>query len=305
MNKTVSTIVVLGVGFLIGHLTRHAPVSAQPTPCDNERFYSADYDDDGKVCGSVADAIGLLKWCFLGDAPPQVCFEQDFTRLEEDLARCEAELQRCSEQLVACKDLPNSFEEELQRCGEQLAACKELPNSCQAELHACQSSKAQLPDTGQTTCIDDGGNVVDCTVATCPGQDGNYASGCPSEDRFKDNGDGTVTDTCTGLMWQKDSGINGDVITWCAALGYCENLELGGHDDWRLPNVRELQSLVDYGRGNPSINPVFDVLATAYWTSTFGAAVPEGAWIVRFSGGIVGFVGRDFLCHVRAVRSVP
>ncbi len=83
-----------------------------------------------------------------------------------------------------------------------------------------------------------------------PGQDGFYQAGCPIEGRFVDNGDGTVTDTCTGLMWQKDTAdVNGrrnratmqDRLNWQDALKYCESLSFAGHDDWRLPNVRELR----------------------------------------------------------------
>jgi hypothetical protein len=57
-----------------------------------------------------------------------------------------------------------------------------------------------LPATGQTKCYDSAGNEIDCTSADFPGQDGFYQAGCPSEGRFVDNDDGTVTDKCTGLM---------------------------------------------------------------------------------------------------------
>jgi hypothetical protein len=102
---------------------------------------------------------------------------------------------------------------------------------------------------------------------------------------FVDNGDpsagsgqaGTVTDLATGLMWQQtDSGIPMD---WESALGYCENLEYAGYDDWRLPNAKELQSIVDYTQApdaqnpaqqGPAIDPIFDVTETEswFWTST-------------------------------------
>ena len=63
---------------------------------------------------------------------------------------------------------------------------------------------------------------------------------------FADNGDGTVTDTATGLMWQQaDDGVARD---WGEALAYAEDLTLAGHGDWRLPNAKELQSIVDYSR---------------------------------------------------------
>jgi hypothetical protein len=94
---------------------------------------------------------------------------------------------------------------------------------------------------------------------------------------FVDNGDGTVTDRATGLMWQK--GDSRSAMDWQAALAYSAALELAGHDDWRLPNAKELQSLVDYTRAldaldparrGPAINPVFSVATPEswYWTGT-------------------------------------
>ncbi len=94
---------------------------------------------------------------------------------------------------------------------------------------------------------------------------------------FVDNGDGTIEDLATGLTWQKtDSGSTND---WQGALAYCENLELAGAGDWRLPNAKELQSIVDYSRApdaldpariGPAIDPDFEVTDTEslYWTGT-------------------------------------
>lgn len=77
-----------------------------------------------------------------------------------------------------------------------------------------------------------------------------------------DNGEGTVSDLATGLTWtQADSGYGMD---WEGALAYCESLEVSGMDDWRLPNVKELQSIVDYTRSpatssSAAIDPVFAI----------------------------------------------
>jgi len=78
-----------------------------------------------------------------------------------------------------------------------------------------------------------------------------------------DNGDGTVTDTKTGLMWQKaETGPK----TWKEALKYCEALVLAGYSDWRLPELSELKSIVDSIRDNPTVFPV--VKSYNYWSST-------------------------------------
>jgi hypothetical protein len=98
---------------------------------------------------------------------------------------------------------------------------------------------------------------------------------------FVDNNDGTITDLATGLMWQQADAGNG--YTWEEALAYAENLELAGYDDWRLPNAKELQSIVDYSlapatNGSAAIDPLFSLTSfvneagqtdySCYWTST-------------------------------------
>jgi hypothetical protein len=114
-----------------------------------------------------------------------------------------------------------------------------------------------------------------------------YVRGNPAYGRnhFVDNGDGTVTDTATGLMWQQaDSGRGMD---WAAALSYARSLRLGGRSDWRLPSAKELQSIVDYTRspdktGSAAIDPVFRASTIrneagqtdfpCYWTGTTHAS---------------------------------
>jgi len=107
---------------------------------------------------------------------------------------------------------------------------------------------------------------------------GNKAYG---KNKFVNNNNGTISDKATGLMWmQTDSGKG---LNWQQALKYAENFTFAKHSDWRLPNVKELQSIVDYKRspaitGSPAINPMFrlsSILNKAggvefpcYWTST-------------------------------------
>ena len=173
---------------------------------------------------------------------------------------------------------------------------------------AC-SSGGVLPATGQTKCYM-GVNPwaeVDCASAEFPGQDAFYQKGCPTEGRFVDNGDGTVTDNCTGLTWQQETadipGDDDNRVTWAEALRYCEDLEFAGHDDWRLPNVRELQSIVDYGRYNPAIDPVFSAESSWYWSSSSFVDFTRVAWRVSFNVGYVAHGDKLHDAHyVRAVR---
>lgn len=104
-------------------------------------------------------------------------------------------------------------------------------------------------------------------------------SGPASGQEFVDNGDGTVTDTETGLMWKKTTASN---RTWEEALTYCETLTLAGYSDWRLPNRIELQSLVDYNRITPSIDTDYfpdTKPQSRYWSST-SDIYSGGAWYV-------------------------
>jgi hypothetical protein len=90
---------------------------------------------------------------------------------------------------------------------------------------------------------------------------------------FEDNSDGTVTDTATGLIWQQDD--SGVAMDWEDALSYAENLELAGYDDWRLPNVKELQSIVDYTHSPNAIDP--DDLGPAIDSNFFNITeIPPG-----------------------------
>lgn len=110
------------------------------------------------------------------------------------------------------------------------------------------------------------------------------------ENNFKDMRDGTITDEATGLIWMKidsgklKAGENKDgKMNWEEALAWADKLEYAGHKDWRLPNVKELQSLVDYKRApkitrSPSINRIFNLSNIKdaagnsnfpfYWTGT-------------------------------------
>jgi hypothetical protein len=89
---------------------------------------------------------------------------------------------------------------------------------------------------------------------------------------FADNGDGTVSDAVTGLMWQQK--LDYETYQWVESIQYCESLELAGHDDWRLPNVKEGVSIVDYNSHAPTIDPEFFPNTPSdrfFWLSTSDA----------------------------------
>lgn len=120
---------------------------------------------------------------------------------------------------------------------------------------------------------------------------------------YSKNGE-VVTDDQSGLMWQDNSDTASKKMNWSSAIGYCEDLELGGHTDWRLPNLRELKSVVDRSRYMPAINPVFMYkVSDWYWSSTTYANGTNGAWLVHFGSGDDSYNGnKDDSYYVRCVR---
>lgn len=122
---------------------------------------------------------------------------------------------------------------------------------------------------------------------------------------FVDNGDGTITDQATSLTWmQGDSGAG---LTWGDSLQYCEALSLGGADDWRLPNIKELHSIVDYTRspdvtGSAAIDPLF---ATSSITNEAGQADFPYYWSSTTHMTYVGTVNHaDYISFGRALGNM-
>lgn len=115
-----------------------------------------------------------------------------------------------------------------------------------------------------------------------------------------DNGNKTVTDSKTGLIWQQEEP---GAMIWGNALTYCDGLTLGGADDWRLPNVKELESLADDTLYNPSIDKTYfpNAVSSWYWSSTTDAYL-SFAWFVNFYYGSNYFVNKSDSYYVRCVR---
>lgn len=210
--------------------------------------------------------------------------------------------------------------------------------------HKHQCRPATFPATGQMapfpSDVNDGviGNFVDVP------DDGTVQAGAPL--RYRDNRNGTITDLNTRLIWEKKSDDGGlhdknNVYLWSAtAIGgepgapaqtlwdWLDDINsengsgFAGHDDWRIPNVRELQSIVDFGRAHPSVNPVFhrncvpgidaihgsctvstqEIPGAFYLTSTTDAEGVNGVRSVSFSVGNTQTALKLDALPVRAVR---
>jgi hypothetical protein len=211
-------------------------------------------------------------------------------------------------------------------------ASKSFGNHVRAVRHATPPPSScpatGLPATGQM-------------ISYGPGSDGDVQAGAALS--YVDNGDGTITDLNTGLIWEKKDDSGGihdmdNVYSWSTGTNYMDGTMttsflatlnggdgFAGHTDWRIPNYRELQSILDVARRYPTVDPVFhqsvtcmgcsDITQTAcsctastapsvYWTSTTIAAISTGAWIVDFAVGSVfsGDISKTSNQRVRAVR---
>ena len=124
---------------------------------------------------------------------------------------------------------------------------------------------------------------------------------------FSRNANGVVTDSRTNLEWQDDYSDNSNSLkqtTWQNAIDYCENLNLDGKSDWRLPNTNELVSLVDDKKYNPSIDAIFqNTNSNYYWSSTTRVGNYNNAWIVSFGYGLQGYHNKGNSLYVRCVRA--
>jgi hypothetical protein len=157
------------------------------------------------------------------------------------------------------------------------------------------------------------------TTSYAAGDDGDIQAGVafPAQ-RFRDNGDGTVTDTLTRLIWLQNANCF-SIQAWQNALNAANNLaddpastttdcglrDGSGAGDWRLPNVKELLSLLDYGNFAPALptgHPFLNVQSPIYWSSTTAAAFPGFAWIVNLNGGRTIDDGKDNTVFVWPVR---
>ena len=145
----------------------------------------------------------------------------------------------------------------------------------------------------------------------------NQSRGVPPESptNYTDNGDGTVTDNHTGLVWSKCvQGMSGAGCTlgspalreWSKAVTDCTSVTLSGKKDWRMPTLKELESIVDTGVFDPSVNRKFFIRTTndPYWTATSPAEYQADKFTVLFSDGSVYHQNSGGAAATRCVRGI-
>ena len=169
------------------------------------------------------------------------------------------------------------------------------------------------------------GAAIDCAGT---GQDGEFQAGASHS--FVDNGDGTITDEVTGLMWEKlsaDGSIHDSSNDYSIAdavavkIATLNSEQFAGHDDWRLPNRNELATLVNLGTVSPATYAQFNdgcgpgctatecscTQNSTHWTSTSQHNSPDYTYYLNFSQGDVGQMQKvpGNTARVRAVRNIP
>lgn len=204
-----------------------------------------------------------------------------------------------------------------------------FPNNSEGAAEYWWSSDAYGSSTTNVWCANSGGGLGGKPKRETMSEGGTlryharYVRGAKPTDghNYLNNGDGTVTDLDTSLMWAQVPSAS---LSWENALAYAESLSVAGYTDWRLPNIKELQTLTDYTLASatsttgmlPSINRVLfpAATATAYWSSTSVAGHSAEAWLVEFginnavspprgSQGIVSYEGKTSGYPVFAVRT--
>ena len=175
-------------------------------------------------------------------------------------------------------------------------SCKKTNCRTFLVVRSAGSGSVALPVTGQTTSYTNG-------------DDGSVQTGqADPSPRFTDNGNGTITDNLTGLMWQQVASTSPFFVTWPEAITACSDLSLAGYTDWRLPNFQELFSLANYGYGIGSwLNSRgFTVQTSGGWpylTSTTSGNYTNNCLGVYFGDGTFNTPGKANSGWYLAVRS--
>ena len=170
--------------------------------------------------------------------------------------------------------------------------------------HASEHGPGYL-QTGQETCHDEKGRRIPCAGS---GQDGEFGRGAAwPRPRFEPQGQ-TVLDRLTGLSWTGDANPAEFPLSWPEAFEFIAGMNRRGaygFSDWRLPNRRELRSLVSHQTRNPALpagHPFKNVFLGWYWSSTTAAIAPAHAWYVHMEGARMFYGGKDQSFMVWPVR---
>jgi hypothetical protein len=234
----------------------------------------------------------------------------------DGLSLCLDRLVTCERNLGAC-EVGKAQDDRLNqdRRPEGLSQCLDRLVTCQTDLGACEAETVVFPGDGYPPTPQDLAVGIDHGPAL----------------RYKDHPDGTFTDKNTGLQWEMKDAADGvpdfsnphdvdNTYSWTdPAVGTDRDPDgtlftdfltklntppcFANHCDWRVPNIKELQSIVDYSKFDPPTSVPGATVASDYWSSTSYANLPLGAWNVPFNSGAVLILSKsNDGVHARAVR---
>jgi hypothetical protein len=177
---------------------------------------------------------------------------------------------------------------------------------CEGQIGACSTWTAvALCATGLACERYDGPTCLDpqWDEWPIPNDPVDVDAGAPEPESYVDNGDGSVTDTVTGLVWQQ--AVPPGTYAQANAALYCKGLSLAGHADWRLPTAIELVSILDLTRATGTINSTYfpnTPTSTAFWSSTPLAGSSLDGWLVHYGTGHLVYGALSAPSFVRCVR---
>jgi hypothetical protein len=178
-----------------------------------------------------------------------------------------------------------------------LVSCAQDNDTCFYEASSASCSTGLLCERSvPTSCVDP--NWAEWPM---PNVQVDVSAGAPNLSSYTDNGDGTVTDNVTQLMWQQ--AVSG-TYTWAQAQTHCAAVTVAGHSDWRLPSQIEVESIIDYGQATaPFISGTYfpSTPASEFWSSTPLVGGTTG-WPVFFMTGYPGAFTATGSYPVRCVR---
>jgi hypothetical protein len=247
-----------------------------------------------------------------------------------DMAKYTLALDKCASKFT------KAWQKAIDKAAAASAACPDAPlvvDDFQAVIDEATTNVATALAGGGLATPSNGLLKTGQTSYYGTGSDGDLQNGTAHS--FTDNGDGTITDNVTGLMWEKksdDGSIHDmdDMYTWgmtsypytmdgTMVTEFLAALNSGGgfagHTDWRIPNLNELQSLINLQNVNPAVSSAFNTScmggctvtscsctqSNCYWSSSTYQNYPDNAWNVDFFDGYVGASGKGYF-FVRAVR---